>query len=157
MVAVMVVVVDEPLELRFEIARLVVVFEQDSVLQRLMPPLDLAFALRMVSRRECRIVGHCAAALSAAIDHIQCFAGGVFERQLLVQLAIRPARGRSAATRPATRLSEVRTLDLSAVRIERHAAAFSRTSFRTFTIRSTSACGNTPLTPWSSKSVNGPS
>ena len=46
-VAPMVVVLDEGGDLGFEIARQEVVFEQDAVLQRLMPALDLALGLGM--------------------------------------------------------------------------------------------------------------
>src|SRR5262245_26780523 len=47
-VAAMVVVLDESRDLAFEIARQVVVFQQDAVLQRLMPAFDLALCLGMV-------------------------------------------------------------------------------------------------------------
>ena len=46
----MVVVTDERRDVRFEIAGQEVVLKQDSVLQRLMPALDLALRLRMVGR-----------------------------------------------------------------------------------------------------------
>src|SRR5580700_1530673 len=42
-IAQVIVVNDEGLDLSFEIARQVIVFEQDTVLERLMPALDLAF------------------------------------------------------------------------------------------------------------------
>ena len=48
MVAVMIVVGDEPLDAGVEIARQEVVLQQDAVLQRLMPALDLALRLRMI-------------------------------------------------------------------------------------------------------------
>ena len=44
-VAMVVVVLDEEVDLRFELARKVVVLEQDAVLERLMPALDLALGL----------------------------------------------------------------------------------------------------------------
>ena len=49
-IAGMVVVLDEGRDLAFEIAGLVVVLEQDAVLERLMPALDLALGLRMERR-----------------------------------------------------------------------------------------------------------
>ena len=49
-IAPMVVVIDEPVDAGFKIARQVVVFQQDSVLERLMPAFDLALCLRMVGR-----------------------------------------------------------------------------------------------------------
>src|SRR3954469_1202578 len=48
--AMVVVVLDEEVDLRFELARKVVVLEQDAVLERLMPALDLALGLRMTRR-----------------------------------------------------------------------------------------------------------
>ena len=57
-VAPVIVVLDEALDLGFEIAGQVVVLEQDAVLERLVPALDLALGLRMVGRaadvRSCR-------------------------------------------------------------------------------------------------------
>ena len=50
MIAGMVVVLDEGRDLPFEIAGQVVVLEQDAVLERLMPALDLALRLRMIGR-----------------------------------------------------------------------------------------------------------
>src|SRR3954454_4234305 len=50
MVAAMIVVLDEGRDLAFEIAGQVVVFQQDAVLQRLMPAFDLALGLGMVGR-----------------------------------------------------------------------------------------------------------
>ena len=47
-VAAVIVVLDEAADVGFEIAWQVVVFEQDAVLQGLMPALDLALGLRMV-------------------------------------------------------------------------------------------------------------
>ncbi len=44
----MVVVIDELADAGFKIARQVVVFQQDAVLERLMPAFDLALCLRMV-------------------------------------------------------------------------------------------------------------
>ena len=50
MVAPVIVVLHEGADLRFQVSRQVVVFEQDAVLQGLMPALDLALGLRMVDR-----------------------------------------------------------------------------------------------------------
>ena len=47
-VALMVIMIDEGSDLGFEIARQEVVFQQDAVLQRLVPTLDLALRLRIV-------------------------------------------------------------------------------------------------------------
>jgi hypothetical protein len=44
-VAPVIVVIDEATDVRFEVTRQVVVFEQDAVLERLMPTLDLALGL----------------------------------------------------------------------------------------------------------------
>src|SRR5271165_6368792 len=49
-IAGMVVVLDKGDDLAFEIAGQVVVLEQDAILERLMPALDLALGLRMVGR-----------------------------------------------------------------------------------------------------------
>ena len=49
-IAQMIVVSDEGLDLSFEIARQVIVLEQDTVLERLMPALDLALGHRMIRR-----------------------------------------------------------------------------------------------------------
>ena len=49
-VAAVVVVIDERRDLLLEITRQEVVFEQDAVLQRLVPSLDLALGLRMAGR-----------------------------------------------------------------------------------------------------------
>ena len=49
-VAPMIVVIDEVIDVRFEVTRQVVVFEEDAVLERLMPPLDLALRLRVAGR-----------------------------------------------------------------------------------------------------------
>ena len=46
-VSTMVVMIDECRDLRFEVFREVVVFEQDAIFQRLVPALDLALGLRM--------------------------------------------------------------------------------------------------------------
>ena len=46
-ISAMIVVVDEGSDLRLEVFREVVVFEQDAVLQRLVPALDLALGLGM--------------------------------------------------------------------------------------------------------------
>ena len=48
MVAVVVVVLDEAPNLRFEITGQVIVLQQYPVLERLMPPLDLALGLGMI-------------------------------------------------------------------------------------------------------------
>ncbi len=48
--AAMVVVLDESLDFRLQLARQVVVLEQDAVLQRLMLALDLALGLRVAGR-----------------------------------------------------------------------------------------------------------
>ena len=50
MITAMVIVIDEPVDLGFEIAGQIIVFEQDAVLERLMPALDLALCLRMARR-----------------------------------------------------------------------------------------------------------
>ena len=50
MVAGMVVVLDEGGDLPFEIAGQIVVFQQDAVLQGLVPALDLALRLGMIGR-----------------------------------------------------------------------------------------------------------
>ena len=50
MVAGVIVVLDEGADLGLEIAGQVVVFEQDAVLERLVPALDLALRLGMVRR-----------------------------------------------------------------------------------------------------------
>ena len=49
-VAMVVVMIDEGADLHFQISGQIVVFEQDPVLERLMPALDLALRLRMVWR-----------------------------------------------------------------------------------------------------------
>ena len=49
-VSMVVIVLDEAADVRFEIAGQVIVFEQDAVLQRLVPAFDLALRLRMVRR-----------------------------------------------------------------------------------------------------------
>src|SRR6476469_3230330 len=49
-VAGMVVVLDEGRDLPFEVAGQIVVFEQDAVLESLMPALDLALGLGMIGR-----------------------------------------------------------------------------------------------------------
>ena len=50
MVAVMIVVGDEPLDAGVEIARQEVVLQQDAVLESLMPSFDLSLRLRVVGR-----------------------------------------------------------------------------------------------------------
>ena len=47
-VATVIVVIDEAIDVPFEVARQVVVVEQDAVLERLMPALNLALGLRMI-------------------------------------------------------------------------------------------------------------
>ena len=49
-VAMVVVMIDEGADLHFQISGQIVVFEQDPVLERLMPALDLALCLRVVWR-----------------------------------------------------------------------------------------------------------
>ena len=49
-ITVVIIVLDERLDLGFEVAGQEVVFEQDAVLQGLVPTLDLALGLRMVRR-----------------------------------------------------------------------------------------------------------
>ena len=49
-VASVIVMIDELFNVGFKIARQVVVFQQDAVLERLMPAFDLALCLRMVGR-----------------------------------------------------------------------------------------------------------
>jgi hypothetical protein len=49
-VAAMIVVLDEGLDLGFEVARQEVVLQEDAVFQRLVPSLDLALGLRMTGR-----------------------------------------------------------------------------------------------------------
>ena len=49
-IAPVIVVIDEAIDVGFEIAGQVVVLKQDAVLQGLMPALDLALGLRMVGR-----------------------------------------------------------------------------------------------------------
>lgn len=50
MVAAMIVVTDEVIDLCFKIARQIVVLQQDAILERLEPELDLALGHRMVGR-----------------------------------------------------------------------------------------------------------
>jgi len=45
----MIVMIDECLDLSLKVCREKVVFQQDAVLQGLMPPLDLSLSLRMVT------------------------------------------------------------------------------------------------------------
>jgi hypothetical protein len=49
-VALVVVVTDERIDLRFEVSRQEVVFQQDAVLQRLVPAFDLSLGLGMIGR-----------------------------------------------------------------------------------------------------------
>src|ERR1039458_5786034 len=53
-IALVIIVFDEPADAGFEIARQVVVLQQDAVLQRLMPAFDLALCLRMIGRATSR-------------------------------------------------------------------------------------------------------
>ena len=46
----MIVMIDECLDLRFQVCREEVVFQQDTVLQGLVPSLDLALCLRVIWR-----------------------------------------------------------------------------------------------------------
>ena len=48
MITPMIVMIDECLNLRFQVCRKEVVFQQDTVLQDLMPSLDLALCLRVI-------------------------------------------------------------------------------------------------------------
>jgi len=52
-VAVVVIVIDESADLAFKVPRQIIVFQQDAVLQRLMPALDLALSLRVIRRAAC--------------------------------------------------------------------------------------------------------
>ena len=47
MITLVVIVLDERLDLRFEIAGQIIIFEQDAVFEGLVPTLDLALGLRM--------------------------------------------------------------------------------------------------------------
>ena len=47
-VSLMVVMTNERIDLRLQVARQIIVFQQDAVLQRLMPALDLALGLRVI-------------------------------------------------------------------------------------------------------------
>lgn len=49
-IATMVVVIDEGADLRRQVSGQIIVLEQDAVLERLMPALDLALRLRMTGR-----------------------------------------------------------------------------------------------------------
>ena len=49
-IALVIVVFDEPADAGVEITRQIVVLQQDAVLQRLMPAFDLALCLRMIGR-----------------------------------------------------------------------------------------------------------
>ena len=48
MITPMIVMIDECLDLRFQVCREEVVFQQDTVLQGLVPSLDLALCLRVI-------------------------------------------------------------------------------------------------------------
>ena len=69
----MIVVLDEGLDLPFEIAGQVVVLEQDAVLERLMPALDLALGLGMVGRAADML--HALAARATWPDRPRCRTG----------------------------------------------------------------------------------
>ena len=49
-IAAMIVMIDEGGDLRFQVSGQIIVFEQDAVLEGLMPALDLALGLRMTGR-----------------------------------------------------------------------------------------------------------
>ena len=70
MVSLMIVVIDEQLDLLFEITRQEVVFQQYAVLQGLVPTFDLALRLRMI--RRATNVAHL-----IVLDPISKFAGDV--------------------------------------------------------------------------------
>ena len=76
-VALVVVVVDEGLDLSIEIAGQVVVLEQDAVLQGLVPALDLALGLRMAGRTadmlDALSASHLARSASLAAMPVQSF------------------------------------------------------------------------------------
>ncbi len=59
MITPMDVVIDKPANAGFKSARQVVVFQEDAVLERLMPAFDLALCLRMVGR-------------AANVSHVLC-------------------------------------------------------------------------------------
>ena len=50
MIAPVDVVIDEPVDAGFEISWQIIIFQQDAVLERLMPAFDFALCLRMVGR-----------------------------------------------------------------------------------------------------------
>ena len=52
MVPAVIVVIHESPDVLFKVSGKIVVFEQDPVLQRLMPSLDLALGLRMIGSRQ---------------------------------------------------------------------------------------------------------
>jgi transposase len=68
MITLMVVVIDEGFDLGFKITLQEVVFQQDAVLQGLMPPLDLALGLWVI-RRTTRVLHALAKARSATVTH----------------------------------------------------------------------------------------
>jgi hypothetical protein len=76
-IAAMVVVVDEGVDLGFQAARQIIVLKQDAVLERLMPALDLALRLRVAGR----------AAHVTHIAFVQPF-GGTGDQAVLLQKAI---------------------------------------------------------------------
>jgi hypothetical protein len=47
-VSMMIIILDECLDLGFEVCWEVLIFQQDVVLQRLLPPLNLALGLRLI-------------------------------------------------------------------------------------------------------------
>ena len=67
MVAPVVVVLNEGRDLRLKVARQEVVFEQDAVLERLVPALDLALGLGMVWERPRTCPISCVSSQSASL------------------------------------------------------------------------------------------
>ena len=90
MVAAMIVVIDEAIDLRFEIAWQVVVFEQNAVLEGLVPALDLALGLGMAGRS--------AHMVHACILEPLCEIAGDVARSVVAEQAwfVDDARGRAA-------------------------------------------------------------
>ena len=96
MVTVVVVVVDERGDLRFEITRQEIVFQQDAVLEGLVPALDLAAGLRMA--RRVAIVRQAAiqAASLLTASRAETSSSGPFRR---VRLRRQKSRSKRAAAR----------------------------------------------------------
>ena len=69
-VAAMVVMIDEGIDLVFEVTRQVIVLQQDAIFQRLVPALDLALGLRVM--RGAADMGH-----AALLEPIRQIAGDV--------------------------------------------------------------------------------